>query len=289
LIAGGLFARSLAHQSQIQLGFAPDHVWTFTLDASGAGYGPARGQQVFSALLPRVRALPGVEAAGMTDAVPLGVDHFGAEAQAPGQPGAAPVRASVSHSVITHGYFSSLRIPLLSGRGFSDNDKANSPPVAIVSVSLAHQLWPGRNPLGRSFALDSAPGKLLRVVGVVGDVCESMVTRERRMPIALYLRAMTQARSWWCARRGIRCAQSSKPWLHSIPIYRLGECKPWRPRSTGSTAYSFSAWARVSPPAWGCSPCFWRWSAYTEWWPMPPHSARTNLASGWRWARDRAR
>ena len=174
LIAGGLFARSLAHQSQIQLGFAPDHVWTFTLDASGAGYGPARGQQVFSALLPRVRALPGVEAAGMTDAVPLGVDHFGAEAQAPGQPGAAPVRASVSHSVITHGYFSSLRIPLLSGRGFSDNDKANSPPVAIVSVSLAHQLWPGRNPLGRSFALDSAPGKLLRVVGVVGDVCESM-------------------------------------------------------------------------------------------------------------------
>lgn len=100
LVAGGLFARSLSNEGSVKLGFEPDQVWTFTLDASGAGYGPVRGAQAYQALLPRIRALPSVEAASFTTAPPLGLNHFFSSVQARGRLDAPAIQAGASRSNI---------------------------------------------------------------------------------------------------------------------------------------------------------------------------------------------
>jgi putative ABC transport system permease protein len=164
LVAGGLLLRSLWALQRVDLGFAGERVFTAEMRLLDPRYFDAARLKTFQTeLLSRVRALPGVERASITSAVPLrGVDwtrvltHRGE-------------RVVAKQREIDPDYFGVMGIPLLAGRGFSAADGEAAAPVVVISRALAARLFAaGQNPLGQR--LDLAPKQQPEIVGVVGDI-----------------------------------------------------------------------------------------------------------------------
>jgi predicted permease len=172
LVGAGLMIRSFQKLHGVNPGFDSRNVLTMTAMVSRAKF-PLPAQQVtfFDQVLQRVRALPGVESAGVVDDIPL--DNGGSH-----QPVAIEGRPTVSMSeqpevdvrLISTGYMSSLHIPILRGRDFSDADLAGRPAVILISESMARQLWPGEDALGKRLTLTFFPDAVREVIGIVGDV-----------------------------------------------------------------------------------------------------------------------
>ncbi len=172
LIGAGLMIRSFQRLLAVDPGFDSHHVLTMTAMVSRAKFSsPAQQISFFEGVLQRVRALPGVESAGVIDDVPL--DNGGSH-----QPIAIEGRPVVPMSeqpevdvrLASAGYMSALHIPILRGRDLSDTDIAGRPAAVLISESMARQFWPGEDPLGKRLMLTFYPGVVREVVGVVGDV-----------------------------------------------------------------------------------------------------------------------
>jgi predicted permease len=118
-------------------------------------------------VLGRVRAIPGVDAAGITDAVPLGRNRtWGTRAKGVTyERGRAPLAYP---RIVTDGYREAMRIPLVAGRDIAPTDTAKSEPVIVVNETMARALWPGQDPIGK--VVLGACARERRVVGVIGDV-----------------------------------------------------------------------------------------------------------------------
>jgi putative ABC transport system permease protein len=172
LVGAGLMIRSFQRLHGVNPGFDSRNVLTMTAMVSRAKF-PLPAQQVtfFDQVLQRVRALPGVESAGVVDDIPL--DNGGSH-----QPVAIEGRPTVPMSeqpevdvrLISTGYMSSLHIPILRGRDFSDTDLAGRPAVILISESMARQFWPGEDALGKRLTLTFFPDAVREVIGIVGDV-----------------------------------------------------------------------------------------------------------------------
>jgi predicted permease len=170
LIVAGLFIRSLGKAQTIYLGFDPHNVLDFSLDVQQVSYPEARGRTFYRDLEYRLRALPGVISVSQAFTVPMGVMSASASIYLEGhtvQAGQQPPGAD--YNMVSPGYFSTLRIPLHRGRTFTDTDEEKAPPVAIINQTMAKQLWPDQDPLGKRFSTKSASGPFLEVVGVVQD------------------------------------------------------------------------------------------------------------------------
>lgn len=169
LLAGAtLMIRSLRRQLDVNPGFRADGVMAAQLALPLGRYpGPARVRFV-DQLLERVRAFPGVTAAGVGADLPLRGNQSGGQLTYDGGPrdGVTYARHRVSVD-----YFATLGIPLERGRGFTSADGPDAPRVAIVSAAMARRLWAGRDPIGQriGFVGDDGPPATV-VVGVVGDV-----------------------------------------------------------------------------------------------------------------------
>jgi putative ABC transport system permease protein len=167
----GLMTRSFLRLLQTDLGFRPHHVAIVRVDPV------MRNERQLIAFLDRVtdavRAIPGVEAAGITDAVPLDRDRSWGAA-VPGQNDVAGRFVPAFVRVIGSGYFSALQIPLLEGRTFDNHDIAGAPKTVIINQSLARTLFPGRSALDHEIF---AGGKR-RVIGIAGDVKHSALDQE---------------------------------------------------------------------------------------------------------------
>jgi len=87
---------------------------------------------------------------------------------------------------VTPGYFSAMKIPLLSGRNFSDQDRGNSPLAVIIDDNLAHQYWPNQNPLGRRIRLGGDNGPWAEIIGVAAHSKRSMLVGESGKGIRYY-------------------------------------------------------------------------------------------------------
>jgi predicted permease len=174
LIAAGLFTRSLANTRRLDLGFDPDRVLNAGLDPGGAGFTEERGRALYRELLRRARALPGVESASLAASVPMGDNYFENTLLVPGYLSPAGQPAPIlAYDMVSPGYFATLGIPLLAGRDFTDADRQDTLPVAVVSRTMAERFWPRPNPLGRRFALASRTAISYTVVGVAKDVRRS--------------------------------------------------------------------------------------------------------------------
>jgi predicted permease len=177
LIVAGLFARSLQVAQRTSLGFDPAHVANFYMDPSEIGYGTTETRTFYTSLLERVRTLPGVEAATTASSAPMGYYNNADSLTIDGyQPPPGQPRPASRYLIVSSDYLSTLRIPLRSGRGFADADDADAASVAIVNESFAKQYWPGRDPIGRTFRMDSDPAHTIRVVGVAADARYNGVT-----------------------------------------------------------------------------------------------------------------
>jgi putative ABC transport system permease protein len=171
LLAGAaLLLNGFDRASRVNPGFDPRSVFAGQLRISERVYPTEVARwDLVSRTLDRIRAVPGVEDAGIT--LNRFVPGFFMTSRVvienrpspDGQPYVAHFRR------ITPGYFSTMRIPVLNGRDFADSDTPDQLPVAIVSRQFAEKYWPGEDPIGRRLQRGSNP-RLLVVVGVAGDV-----------------------------------------------------------------------------------------------------------------------
>ena len=165
LVGAGLLIHSFIRVLDVNLGFHPERAATLRIDPGAQYTTQDMRNEYFTEALRRVKEVPGVEAAGISDALPLGHNRtWGVAAQGvtykPGEYPSAFVR------IISDGYFQAMGIPLIAGRDFTARDLPKSEQEIIVNQTLAARLWPGQDPIGKTVTQDSGR----HVVGVVGDV-----------------------------------------------------------------------------------------------------------------------
>ncbi len=170
LTGAALLARSLSRVLDVNPGFTPENVITLRVDPSRREHQTREARNAyFDMILQHVRSVPGVDAAGLTDALPLG-DNFGwriwtaSPTDRATDPGA---RANALVRMVDDRYFSTMRIAIKAGRSFTSDDHPSSERVVIVNEALARALWPDADPLGRALRTS---GRDYRVIGVVDDV-----------------------------------------------------------------------------------------------------------------------
>lgn len=168
LIVAGLFVRSLLNVQRSDLGFDPQHVLNVALDPSLAGYNQTQGYQFVDDLLERVSVLPGIQSASVAATVPMGGNNMGGYIEVEGVLAPAGQQpSSTGYNVVSPGYFETMGIRLLHGRGISATDKQDSIHVAVINQAMAERFWPGKDPIGKQFRLDEDHDHPLEVVGVV--------------------------------------------------------------------------------------------------------------------------
>jgi putative ABC transport system permease protein len=127
----------------------------------------------FDEALERAAAVPGVTASAAASRLPFAGSRFNPNRglTIEGQPASADQATFAVDYVVTHGYFTALRLPVREGRGFGPGDGAGAPLVAVVSETLAKRYWAGRSPVGARLRQGDEPAGVWRtVIGVVGDV-----------------------------------------------------------------------------------------------------------------------
>jgi predicted permease len=185
LVGAGLLIRSFLRVLDVDLGFQPAQAAALRVDPS-PGYS-TRAQQngYFDDVIRRVEAVPGIESAGLTDALPLGRNRsWGLRAKgqtyAPGQAPVAFVR------IVSEGYLKAMRIPLRAGRDFTPRDSEGNESAIIINETLARILWPGQDPIGQKILGVSRTEAT--VVGVVGDVRHLALERDAGSEMYLPIR-----------------------------------------------------------------------------------------------------
>ena len=167
LAASGLFLRSLFNLYNVDTGFKKDNVVLFHTDESSAGYKPddARLPLLHREVEERVSALPGVVAASYSTFT-FGEGSWNNGVTVQGFDNDQTI--NVKHNVVGAGYFATMGIPILAGRGFGPQDTATSRKVAIISRQMAKTEFPAGSPIGRHYGIGSSSE--FEVIGVAADV-----------------------------------------------------------------------------------------------------------------------
>jgi predicted permease len=169
VVAAGLLGRALGRVTTTDQGFDARGVEVASIDLSMAGYTEVSGRQFAAELLDRLRRLPGVVSATLTDRVPGGPIQTDAVRRRGDAGLAEEHQVPASWNLVEPGYFQTLRIPIVAGRDFTAADRAGTQPVAIVDETTARRYWPGEDAIGKYLPpLSEAAPRL--VIGVVRDV-----------------------------------------------------------------------------------------------------------------------
>jgi len=185
LIGAGLLVRSYRNIQNASPGFDPQNVLSFRLSLPGAKYKGPAVLNFYKQLTDKIKALPGVEAAGTSYSLPmssvaLAWGPITIEGYVPKNP---PDFVMSNERFVSPGYFSAMRVPLLKGRYFDERDVKGAAETVIVNENLAQRFWPNQDPIGRRLERgDKEPWRT--VVGVVKDSKEFSVDNEP--PISIY-------------------------------------------------------------------------------------------------------
>ena len=193
LTGAGLLMRSFARLQQVDPGFDPAGVVTMNIALPEARYtNDTTRIAFFDALLPRVAALPGVQAVGAASSVPLTggwSTSFTVEGLAVPEGEMGPYG---NFRVVSPDFHRTLRIPLLRGRRFTDADRMGAPPVAIVDDLMAKRYWPGQDPIGKRVSVSGSDDDpdWAEVVGVVGHTRQDGLESEGRAQLYMPYRQL---------------------------------------------------------------------------------------------------
>jgi len=166
LLAGaGLLIRSFLRVLDVDLGFRPERAAAIRIDPNSGYKTQEQRNAYFSDALHRVLDVPGIEAAGLSDCLPLGRNRSWGIA-AKGVVYTPQTYPDGFPRIISEGYFNAMGMKLVEGRDLSERDAKGALPVIVINQTLARNLWPGQDPLGRIVLSDVER----TVVGVVGDV-----------------------------------------------------------------------------------------------------------------------
>jgi predicted permease len=167
-----VFAASLRNALRADLGIDVSHLVVADVDLRAAGFTEATANDAAARALSAVRRLPGVVAAGMTNAASL-PGYLNPPIRVPGRDSAPPglEEWEPSASSVTPGFLEALGVSLKRGRAFTDDDVVGRRPVALVSTRFAQVYWPGLDPVGQCVQIGSRAANVpcAQVVGVVGD------------------------------------------------------------------------------------------------------------------------
>ena len=173
VIGAGLMVKSLLKLQAQETGFRADGSLTFQLNLPQSAY-PKNDTivQTYQRILDDVRGVPGVQAAGAVNMLPL-VNYgfngpFGIAGRPPfAQKDRAP---NLEFRYVTPGYFEAMGMPIARGRSLAESDTASSPLVTIINQTMANRFWPGANPLGERITFGLGAGVQAEIVGVVADI-----------------------------------------------------------------------------------------------------------------------
>jgi putative ABC transport system permease protein len=169
LTGAGLLVRSVDRLRRVDPGFDPRAVLTLRVSLPPAYLGAERSGPFYAQLIERVRGIPGVVDAAAVDSVPLSGGGGTGVPLREGRPEPRPDEAVEAHMrTVTAGYFRTMRVPLVKGRGFEDRDRPGAPRVVVVNRALGERLFPGEDAIGQRvhFAFMPQPST---IVGIVGD------------------------------------------------------------------------------------------------------------------------
>jgi putative ABC transport system permease protein len=188
LVGAGLMIRTVQELIGVDLGFRPDHVLTTRFSLSGKQWTDERLVPFYAELVSRVRSLPGVSHAALTFALPIDGSQWNSifiVADKPVPP--RPQLPSAAFTPVSQGFFETMGIRLLRGRGFTTADTSGAPRVIVVNATLARALWPGEDAVGKrlkqGWPEDKSPWR--EVVGVVADVKFNGINSDT--PLQVYL------------------------------------------------------------------------------------------------------
>lgn len=200
LVGAGLFVRTLVSLTNVDLGFRPDRLLVFRTDASRNGYQGRRLAGVYAQMREKIAALPGVDSVAMSQhGLIQGIesdDHVYVPGRQVKPPSSRTYLLFCSDSFLT-----TMRIPVLLGRGLLPGDGVANPSVAVVNESFAKQVFPGENPLGETFLLGDMAHpdpeeRPIRIVGVAKDAhynsVRSPVTATAYLPYSQRLKSVRQ-------------------------------------------------------------------------------------------------
>ena len=174
LVGAGLLIRSFISVSRVNPGFDPRNVLSLQLSLSPAAYSDAsKIRNFYREFLERTRRLPGVQAAGATDLLPLGGNDDELFFYISGRPVPPPSELPLTMSYMTTtGYLEAMRIPLRKGRYFEERDDEKSARVAVIDENMFRQYFPGEDPIGKYITIHPSPEITIemQIVGVVGHV-----------------------------------------------------------------------------------------------------------------------
>ena len=210
LVGAGLMMRSFGRLVGVNPGFDPANVLTGRISMSGPAYEESHGGRVryVEQTLERLKALPGVEGAAFVAPMPFSGGNVVGDFRIEGRPAPEPGREpSASVRSVTPEYFQSIRIPLVRGRHFTEQDRRGGVGAAVINESLAARYFPGEDPIGKYISQigsnqNEGDPERWEIVGVVGDVRHSSLTR----PAAPELYLPYRQNSWTWGNFFVRTA-----------------------------------------------------------------------------------
>jgi putative ABC transport system permease protein len=251
LVTAGLMVRSLQQLLEVNPGFQAERLLTARISLPQASYRDiAATTAFFGTLQDRVRALPGVQSAGMTTLLPMtGRNSSGStfidQTTAQGLTGSQMFQKpylEADQRTVTPGFFDAMRIPLLRGRVLTSADAADASPAVVVDEEFARRLWPDREAIGERIANGAIPGsnpprlRWRSVVGVVGHVKNNTLDQVGReqiyVPIAqttfpirnMYLTVRASGNPEAMASSIQRTVQTLDP---ALPVYEVKTMDAW--------------------------------------------------------------
>lgn len=188
LVSAGLLVRSFARLVDVDPGFRPDHLLTFTVSLPSTKYANDTTRiAVLDRLTAALNATPGVVSAGGTSNIPFGANFgtasFNIEGYQP--PPNAPFPWGDMRAV-TASYLPTMRAPLIHGRQFTAADRMGAPLVCIVDDEMVRRYWPNSDPIGKRITFNSLKDSVIQwiqVVGVVGHMAHEGLDAQKRLQV----------------------------------------------------------------------------------------------------------
>ena len=174
LVSSGLLIRSFIHILNVDPGFDAKHVLTARIRLSFDKLNHDQHFEFYQQLIGKISSLPGVQSASAGWPLPMSNNNSRVSLGIEGRPTAKGDEPSESIAVVMPGYFETMRIPLVAGRTFGEQDGTKGAPTIIINQAFARKYFPGENPLGRHIRIEVGDGvfdhPMREVVGVVGNI-----------------------------------------------------------------------------------------------------------------------
>ncbi|MGA9669943.1 MAG: ABC transporter permease [Terracidiphilus sp.] len=179
VIGAGLFLRTLAGLSSVNLGFQSDHLLLAEVDPPRGNYPAGKDIALHQRIEQAFAGVPGIISVAPAQDVYINEDRSATDFLPVGEKYQANQSQEENYNVVGDEFFKTLRIPIVAGRAFGEQDTAASPKVAVINESLARSRFPGQNPIGKRFVIDPhdsdggggivLPQNSIEIVGVCGD------------------------------------------------------------------------------------------------------------------------